>query len=252
MMAGEMQAQMMLHEAAKYDQILKNSLPVSIPLPRLSESPRPAERAARPSLDVEWPASPDGGRRAATASRPLCLAPEMPKTAITQHLHDMRVQRTWRRQRAHARDSDTPETGRIHLAEAIMIFERGDERDEAGACGRCRRGEGVSAECVTLRDVPWACSNCIYDQAAGLCDVASSTPLSGGQGGEEEEEEEADFWRETDRIADNRFALSLVAQIRQRVGYGEEESPVERARQVEKAALSVARLARRFREEIQR
>lgn len=122
-----------------------------------------------------------------------------------------------------------------------MIFERGDERDDTSACARCRRGDGVSAECVTVPDIPWACSNCIYDQVTEPCDT--------GPPGPSEEEEEADFWQKTDEIADRRFIFSLVAQIRQRLGYDDDESPVDRARQIEKAALSIAHLARKVRQE---
>lgn len=181
----------------------------------------------------------------------------MAKTAITHHLRNAETKRTWRQRTT----QDVPDTALPHVAEAIMVFERGDEHDERGACNRCRRGEGTSKECVTISDVPWACSNCIYDRCSEACEPGCRRPsvAKGDERVEEDEDEDdgddegnVDFWGKTDEIADRHFVLSLVKQLRQRAGYGEEESPVERARQIERAALRVSQLTRVFSEEMQR
>lgn len=185
-MADEMQKRMMLHEAAKHDQILKNSLPVSIPLPRHASScTPPAGRAVKPS--------PDG-------------------------------------------------------------------HDEPGDSNRYRSGDKASMQHVAISDVPWHCSDCISDRCSEACEpscrrqsVAQKDERDENKNEKDGDEEgNLDFWEMTDEIADGQFVLSLVEQLRQRAGYGDEDCPVERARRIEKAAPRVFQAARVFREEMQR
>lgn len=202
-MANEMPTRMMRQQAAKDDQILKNSLPISIPLPGPPSScTAPVERAIK--LNPERSTKPgEGSRQCLAESKPRRSAPAVATKTLP------------------------------HITEAIMITERDYGRHPVSTynprSSACRPG------CRSL-------SVGERDQQDGAKNESDG----------DEERHIDDFWERTDRIADRQFVLSLVEQLRQRVGYGEEDCPVKRAGQIEKAALKVSQLARAFAEEMQR
>lgn len=66
------------------------------------------------------------------------------------------------------------DASRATALEAVMIYERGQLQPPARQCARCRRGQGVSPECVKIHGVrDGACSNCVLSRVAGA---------GGGQG----------------------------------------------------------------------
>ncbi|KAH8887612.1 hypothetical protein GQ53DRAFT_286732 [Thozetella sp. PMI_491] len=161
-----------------------------------------------------------------------------PATGIAFHIRDMPKRREWRQRPGFP----APRVDRPHVAEAIMVYERGACHGEAYACSRCRRGEGISYECVSLPDIPWCCSSCLYALSEEPCDAR---PLQQTK----ESDEEMGFWENINETADKSFVLALVAQIQRRAGHGLHENPLERAEQIERAAMTVSRLAGQWRKQ---
>lgn len=198
---------MMQQQAARHDQILKNSLPISIPIPGPHPScTAPVERAVKLGLE-SW-TGPDGERRQCLPDPKLRRsAPAVANTTLSR------------------------------ITETIMILERGHGCHNGGADSPCSDACRSSCQKRSVAE----------KNKREETEYESDGDEDGDEGGRID-----DFWEITDEIADRQFVLSLVEQLRQRVGYGEEDSPIKRAKQIEKAALKVSQLARVFTEEMQR
>ncbi len=182
-----------------------------------------------------------GAEKASTEVSPgdiVSISSVIPKldTGITHHMRDLKARREWSQRPGTA----APRLDSPHVVEAIMIHERGTLQADVDSCSRCRRGEGISHECISVPDIPWCCSNCLYDLSKEPCD-ATPLPLV------KESDEERGFWENVNEMADRSFVLALVAQIQRRAGHGVDESPTERAEQIEQAAMTVSRLAGQWR-----
>ncbi|KAL1859757.1 hypothetical protein VTK73DRAFT_7492 [Phialemonium thermophilum] len=258
-MAETLHAWMMQQEAVKRDQILKRSIPLSIPVLRRNSSTAgscslgtdPHNANSRISRSTSRDVAPSGTHRPSDyegAYRPASLellSGTPPQRALPPIIRHRSIS-----ERCESRD-----------LEAKPISEKGEAQDANHGGSRYSRGDGMSGTSTPSSSLAPACPHCLCDghadtwmpppwkpyHATEIQKVTAEEENYGDQGGEEED----DVWQQLDRIADRGFVLSLVTQIRQRAGYGEEESPVQRARQVEKAAMEVARLASVLREKMQ-
>ncbi|KAJ9139153.1 hypothetical protein NKR23_g8120 [Pleurostoma richardsiae] len=184
-------------------------------------------------LDIGSLVNDNGSQAGEPAGGPVVPPPGVPRTAAMRHLSDKQVRRRW------ARKPDGVDMSRPHVIEAAMIYERGESRGRAHVCNRCKRGDMVFDGCICIAEMPGVCSNCLYDQEpCERADTGEDSPVLG---------DDSAFWELTNELADRSFVLALVAQIRRRAGYGEQDSPVERAKEIEEAAMKVARLTREWR-----
>ncbi|KAK1624344.1 hypothetical protein BDP81DRAFT_267883, partial [Colletotrichum phormii] len=56
----------------------------------------------------------------------------------------------------------SPDISQTPVLEAVMLHERGDLQNSEEQCSKCRKGDGISAECVKMPGIyNGACSNCL-------------------------------------------------------------------------------------------
>lgn len=174
---------------------------------------------------------------------PVQLPPSgLPKTPRIRQLGSMSIQRAWRRRCAWAE----PDVRQAQTVEAMMLYERGDALAITAECGRCREGKGVSRECVIMPGICGnVCSNCLYDGKGQNCNVPQSSAVQMSRGSVTEQ-----TWGNGELKpckSDYVTVLKLIEQMKQSSTSGPKASDVRtRARQIEEAALQVARAAREW------
>lgn len=85
-------------------------------------------------------------------------------TEVIRRLSPLAVLRVWNPRPDHA----APDASQPHVAEAIMVHERGEVQPPNNRCPRCRRGEGISPDCVKIPGIhDGTCSNCLVARCPG-------------------------------------------------------------------------------------
>ncbi|KAI3546564.1 hypothetical protein CSPX01_04219 [Colletotrichum filicis] len=86
------------------------------------------------------------------------LQPSITPTETMKILGPLPVRRAWRVRHGRA----SPDISQTPVLEAIMLHERGDLQGSQDQCSKCRRGDGISPECVKMPGIyNGACSNCL-------------------------------------------------------------------------------------------
>lgn len=196
----------------------------------------------------------DMGDRAAREIHALCvfdalpfLPPrEQPQTPLTKLLSKFPAKRTWGRWRWRA----PPSLTNLRVVEAVMMYERGSERDASLRCNRCRAGQGVSAQCIVLpdeaiddvREPGGPCSNCLYDDIGGSCNAfGRRTP---------QRQQRFEPLGDPDGVVDHLAVLEMIARLKRPRGEARDYSLQTKARRIEKAALHIAQSAREWGEKM--
>ncbi|KXH51150.1 2-dehydropantoate 2-reductase [Colletotrichum nymphaeae SA-01] len=79
-------------------------------------------------------------------------------TETMKVLGPLPVRRAWRVRPGRA----SPDISQAPVLEAVMLHERGDLQGSGDQCSKCRRGDGISPECVKMPGINnGACSNCL-------------------------------------------------------------------------------------------
>ncbi|KAJ0149918.1 hypothetical protein CTA2_508 [Colletotrichum tanaceti] len=87
-------------------------------------------------------------------------------TETIKRLGPLPVRRAWR-SRPEWAASPPPDVSRAPVLEAVMLHERGEGQSPDRQCSACRRGEGISPECVKIPGIrDGACSNCLMARAS--------------------------------------------------------------------------------------
>jgi hypothetical protein len=174
---------------------------------------------------------------------PVHLPPSgIQKTPHIRQLGSMPIQRAWRRRCAWTE----PDLRQAQTVEAMMLYERGDVLAVTAECSRCKGGNGVSRECVVMPATCGSvCSNCLYDGKGASCDLLQSSTIRTGPGSDTQQN-----WRHGDvkpKKSDYMTVLKLIEQMKQSSTSSPKASDGKtRARQIEEAALQVARAAREW------
>ncbi|KAL2756076.1 hypothetical protein ACRALDRAFT_1063954 [Sodiomyces alcalophilus JCM 7366] len=101
----------------------------------------------------------------------------VPETETLRRLTAMPIRRTWMCRPDKEEVDLSEDTG----VEAIMVYERGRVQTGLQQCARCRRGQGVSPECVKINDIrDGTCSNCLAARALGLARARSGAGMGPG------------------------------------------------------------------------
>ncbi|ROT36532.1 hypothetical protein SODALDRAFT_221468 [Sodiomyces alkalinus F11] len=104
----------------------------------------------------------------------------VPETETLRRLTAMPIRRTWKC-RPDKEEVDLSEDSGV---EAIMVYERGKVQRGPQQCPRCRRGQGVSPECVKISDIrDGTCSNCLAARALSLARARARARAGAGMGG---------------------------------------------------------------------
>ncbi|KAK1673600.1 hypothetical protein BDP55DRAFT_219817 [Colletotrichum godetiae] len=87
------------------------------------------------------------------------LPPQItPTTETMRFLGPLPVRRAWRARPGRA----SPDISQAPVLEAVMLHERGDLQNSEEQCSKCRKGDGISPECVKMPGIyNGACSNCL-------------------------------------------------------------------------------------------
>ncbi|EXF77849.1 hypothetical protein CFIO01_04103 [Colletotrichum fioriniae PJ7] len=100
-------------------------------------------------------ATPGTAQYARDQGQPL---PHTPTTEIMRILGPLPVRRAWRVRPGQV----SPDISQAPVLEAVMVHERGDLQGAEDECSKCRRGDGISPECVKMPGIyNGACSNCL-------------------------------------------------------------------------------------------
>lgn len=225
------------------------SKPMSQPPPRSqTESPDGYEMRARYweaadilRLDLQESRRPPGVWNYVYDSFQLPPSGTM-KTPHIRQLGSLPIQRAWRRRCAWT-EPDIRETQSV---EAMMLYERGEMVATAAECNRCREGHGISRECVIMPAICGkVCSNCLYDGKGRSCDAPQSSTVRTPRGSGIDQD-----WSNGNvkpKKSDYITVLKLIEQMKQSSTSSPKASDVKtRARQIEEAALEVARAAREW------
>lgn len=195
----------------------------------------------------------DMGDRAAREIHALCVfdalpplpSRDQPRTPLTDLLSSFPTRRTWGRWRWRAPPSLTSP----RVVEAVMMYERGSEREGSLRCNRCRAGQGVSPQCIVLpdearddvREPGGPCSNCLYDDIGGACNASGRrTP----------QQQRFEPLGDPDGVVDHMAVLEMIARLKRPRGEARDHSLQTRARRIEKAALHIAQSAREWGEKM--
>ena len=165
-------------------------------------------------------------------------------TEARRYLDTLPVRRAWEGRALEQQPRDASRAAACE--EAVMIYERGHAQSPAQRCARCRRGQGVSPECVKIQGVrDGACSNCVLsrvvsggqsrmspsrDYSPARRFIAASVPTSTAS----EKEDMVAVW--------NVIAGVLATQSRE-CCLDDAAETTSSARRIEDAALLVARSA---------
>ncbi|KAK6221231.1 hypothetical protein QIS74_04799 [Colletotrichum tabaci] len=94
------------------------------------------------------------------------LTPAPAATETMKRLGPLPIRRAWR-SRPEAAASSSPDVSHAPVLEAIMLHERGEAQSPDRQCSKCRKGEGISPECVKIPGIHnGACSNCLMARAS--------------------------------------------------------------------------------------
>ncbi|OHF02973.1 hypothetical protein CORC01_01731 [Colletotrichum orchidophilum] len=90
------------------------------------------------------------------------LPPITPTTDTMKILGPLPMRRAWRVKT----DRASPDISQASVLEAIMLHERGELQSSGDECPKCRKGDGLSPECVKMSSIyNGACSNCLIARA---------------------------------------------------------------------------------------
>lgn len=178
------------------------------------------------------------------------LSSARPWSYAIEALGKMPTMRKWGRWRWR----EQPAFSRLHVVEAIMVYERGVEQSTNDRrCSRCRAGQGISPQCVvapeeigTVLEIG-CCSNCLYDGVQHVCNASGrKTPIPGGR------ERSAEAMGDPDKVVDHMAVLEMIAQLKRPSGTHRDQSLSARARRIETAALQIAQAARDWGDKVAR
>lgn len=157
------------------------------------------------------------------------------------------VVRRWGRWRWCAQPAFTE----VHVAEAVLMYERGVEQPTAGRCNRCRAGQCISPQCVVLpvvirnqmqqQNEPGPCSNCVHDGVGYACNAGRKpTPPRVGSKSPEPAA------RDPGQVVDHLAVLEMIAELKTPSGSRRDDSLAGRAKRIEVAALRISQAAREW------
>ncbi|KAF6828936.1 hypothetical protein CMUS01_08368 [Colletotrichum musicola] len=130
-----------------------------------SESRQAARGRPKQAMD----ANPDIATKQHTSIRhgvhlPITQPQQSQPTEVMRRVSPLAVLRPWNPRL----DLAAPDASQPHVAEAIMVHERGEVQHPDNRCPRCRRGEGISPDCVKIPGIHGGtCSNCLMARCPG-------------------------------------------------------------------------------------
>ncbi|KAI0879988.1 uncharacterized protein GGS22DRAFT_101083 [Annulohypoxylon maeteangense] len=180
---------------------------------------------------------------------PVCLPPSGGvKTPAIQRLGNMPIRRAWRRRNSRER----PDLGSTRTVEAAMLYERGMMLSQS-RCTYCQQGHGISPDCVVeepldgieeLHDsigaLRLACSNCHYDAQDSQCDAQTS---STGPRLPSRTQTPSQIKRSFASDPIHLEVLDLIDKALKMSNGDGKEDVIARAKQIEAAALEIAKAA---------
>ena len=178
------------------------------------------------------------------------MAPsDLPRSKLTDLLVRFPKRRNWGRWRWRA----PPSLSDARVIQAVLMYERGSEREATSRCNRCRAGQGVSPQCIVLPDEArdeirgepgGPCSNCLYDDIGGSCNAfGRRTPVSSRQ-------PKFEPLSDPESVIDHMAVLEMIASLKRPKGEARDNSLPTRAKRIEKAALHIAHAAREWGEKM--
>lgn len=96
------------------------------------------------------------------APKRSALPPTVATTETMKKLSTLPIRRAWNASADHASSG----VSQTLVQEAIMLHERGEVQTPEQQCSKCRRGEGISPECIKISGIHnGVCSNCLMTLA---------------------------------------------------------------------------------------
>ena len=175
------------------------------------------------------------------------FVPPQLRSPLIDGLRHLPPRRLWARWRWR----EQPPVSQLHVAEALVLYEKGIQQTMNKRCKRCRAGDGPSPQCVVVPDDlrnphrPGPCSNCLCDGAGDTCNAAGRPAAR-----EYRREAGRQSTQDSESIPDHLVVLSMIAKAHGPSGSFDDHAT--RARQIESAALYIARAARRWGQELGR